>query len=614
MKFKTIILIAILSLVLFSCGSGNKSDQPNDQNNADISDSDNQENPSDQDCINSSYRCLGNMVQKCDEEKWQNVQKCADDRVCNEETGKCDIKSNEINDNDDSDKDKLPDENNDEDSECTEEDFKCHSLFVSYICQNGSWKLYEECPNNKICNDETGQCEKENPCNTEPCSNITNSTGVCTRTGETTYSCGCNSGYAWSGTECLNPCKSNDICASIPNSSGICITENAFEYSCECNEGYVWNGAGCFMECSPTSATPCIDSATGLTWSATRKIFMMSWDDAVDDCIDYFEGGLSGWHLPTISELRTLIQNCAGTVTDGSCGVTDDSLSWYSSGNCDSCSADSSGGHSKFGETDWFWSSSVVSDSSDQAWYVNFGTGSVKYLEKTSYPEFGIAVKCVTSEPVKEPPCNPNHCASVVNSTGVCNIDGKTYSCGCKTGASWNGSQCVVDLTNLPECSSTSATPCKDSTSALIWSAKLSKRTSIMNWDYAKNECDYFYFEAGLSDWHLPTIDELKTLLIADRVTNNCQVSNKNNCLSYSDCWSCSTCSQQGIGSKTCSNFGTSYSDGRYSKFGDTNYLWSSSLRSDATSNAWSVNFDYGYLDIVDKTTNKLYVRCVRNQ
>lgn len=603
MRCSIMILLVILSLVLFSCGSGNKSKDQSDQN-ADISDSGSQEE--DDNCINGTYRCKGNMVQKCDEEKWQNVQKCADDRVCNEETGKCDIQSNEVDDNDNS-----LDENNDEDSRCTEGDFKCHSPFVSYICQDGDWKHYEECPNNKICNDESGRCEKENPCNTEPCSNIANSTEVCTRTGETTYSCGCNSGYAWSGTECLNPCESNDICASVPNSTGVCITENALEYSCECNMGYVWNGAGCFMECSPTSATPCIDSATGLTWSATRKIFMMSWDDAVDDCGGYFEGGLSGWHLPTISELRTLIQNCAGTITDGLCGVTDNCLS-CSSANCDSCSYDSSGGYSKFGESGWFWSSSVPTGYSDHAWYVDFGTGSVKNFEKNAYPQFGISVKCVSSKPIKEPPCDPNHCAAVVNSTGVCNIDGKTYSCGCKTGSSWNGSQCVVDLANLPECSSTSATPCKDSTTGLIWSAKLSKLSSTMGWGRAESECG-IYFEGGLSgEWRLPTIDELKTLLIADRVTNNCQVSDAQHCLSQT-CFTCPTCTQQGGSGDTCQgNFGSSYNDGRYSKFGDTKYMWSSSVRSDATSNAWYVDFDYGYVGNANKETNKLYVRCVR--
>ena len=159
MRFNILILITILSSVLFSCGSGNKSDNPNDQN-ADISDSDSQEE--DNDCINGTYRCKGYMVQKCDEEKWQNVQKCTDDRVCNEETGKCDLKSNEIDNNDDSDKDNLPDENNDKDSECTEEgDFKCHSPFVSYICQDGYWKHYEECPEDETCNDKSGQCSLE---------------------------------------------------------------------------------------------------------------------------------------------------------------------------------------------------------------------------------------------------------------------------------------------------------------------------------------------------------------------------------------------------------------------------------------------------------------------
>jgi|GEM_PF-4180322 Protein metal binding site./Protein of unknown function (DUF1566). len=241
MRFNILILITILSSVLFSCGSGNKSDNPNDQN-ADISDSDSQEE--DNDCINGTYRCKGNMVQKCDEEKWQNVQKCTDDRVCNEETGKCDLKSNEIDDNDDSDKDNLPDENNDKDSECTEEgDFKCHSPFVSYICQDGYWKHYEECPEDETCNNETGQCEKENPCNMEPCSNITNSTGVCTRTGETTYICGCEANYEW--------IVENSSCESI-----ICTPNETRP----CYEGPIGtDGVGI---CKAGIAT-CLDDGTG---------------------------------------------------------------------------------------------------------------------------------------------------------------------------------------------------------------------------------------------------------------------------------------------------------------------------------------------------------------
>lgn len=213
-------------------------------------------------------------------------------------------------------------------------------------------------------------------------------------------------------------------------------------------------------------------------------------------------------------------------------------------------------------------------------------------------------------------PCDPNPCLNVANSTKECIETGDTtYSCKCESGYNWNGSQCQSNSTpSLSECSSTSTTPCTDLSSGLIWSAKAS---SSMTWSDAVSYCDNLT-EGGYSDWHLPNIDELRTLLIADRVKNNCQVSEANNCLSaygfFSSCWSCSTCTQTGTQSSSntsCSDLGTPYSDGRYSKFGETGYFWSSSVRSDGSTDAWRVSFDYGYVGFNDKTSSH-NVRCVR--
>lgn len=197
--------------------------------------------------------------------------------------------------------------------------------------------------------------------------------------------------------------------------------------------------------------------------------------------------------------------------------------------------------------------------------------------------------------------------------------DSGTYcSNGCNSSTGKCNSSSGGGSSTLPECSSSSGTPCKDSSSGLIWSAIAS---NTMTWDDAKSYCES-YTEGGLSGWHLPTIDELRTLLIADRVKNNCQVSETNGCLSYSRCWSCSTCTQTGTQSSSgiyCSNWGSLYSDGRYSKFGETVVLWSSSTRSEDTDYAWRVNFLNGAVSLYngdrdgDDKTRSLYVRCVRN-
>jgi hypothetical protein len=115
----------------------------------------------------------------------------------------------------------------------------------------------------------------------------------------------------------------------------------------------------------------------GLEWSC-RFPNTINWQDAMDYCED------NGWRLPTISELRTLIQNCPATETGGECGVTDSCLSgdcWNDS--CSGCGYDSSGKYSVFGDTGWFWSSSSYVDYTDFAWYVNFNVGGVFHSYKT---------------------------------------------------------------------------------------------------------------------------------------------------------------------------------------------------------------------------------------
>lgn len=233
------------------------------------------------------------------------------------------------------------------------------------------------------------------PCTSNPCGH-----GTCTAINISEYSCECDDNYFFDpdSGKCVTPCNSFR-CSSDQNSS--CVATSPTAYICECKTGSTWNESEskCLVDpanlpaCNSTSATPCRDSSSGLTWSA-RASSDYTWQDAVDYCSSYSEGGLSGWHLPTISELRTLIQNCSGTVTGGSCGVTDSCLSssscWTSSA-CYSCYYDSTGGHSKFGEIALFWSSSTRSDVTDTAWYVSFSSGGVSDGSKTN----SSSVRCV---------------------------------------------------------------------------------------------------------------------------------------------------------------------------------------------------------------------------
>ncbi len=126
-----------------------------------------------------------------------------------------------------------------------------------------------------------------------------------------------------------------------------------------------------------------------LEWSCMSPD-IINWQDAMGYCED------KGWRLPTISELRTLIQNCSVTETGGSCGVTDNCLLWsdcWSEDVCWGCSFNSSGKYSVFKETSVLWSSSSRVDSTDYAWHVNFNYGIIFHLPKT----YNIYARCVRS-------------------------------------------------------------------------------------------------------------------------------------------------------------------------------------------------------------------------
>jgi hypothetical protein len=139
------------------------------------------------------------------------------------------------------------------------------------------------------------------------------------------------------------------------------------------------------------------DPISGLTWQNGADVGSTGhlWDEASSYCADLEWSGYGDWRLPTISELRTLIRNHDGTVTDGACGVTNDCLS----SGCynEACGDEMPGSGDLYwppeisGQIDWYWSSSGVTDDDDVAWFASFEGGGVYY--------YGVydayAVRCV---------------------------------------------------------------------------------------------------------------------------------------------------------------------------------------------------------------------------
>ena len=127
-------------------------------------------------------------------------------------------------------------------------------------------------------------------------------------------------------------------------------------------------------------------SSEQLQWSK-RSAKEMNWNDAVNYCKTLSEENHNDWKLPTIGELRTLIQNCPKTEIEGSCKIGRKSCLSYAcfeklSGNCFCEYKDkNSGFYSKLGDDAniWLWSASILSESeyANYRWYVSFTDGGV---------------------------------------------------------------------------------------------------------------------------------------------------------------------------------------------------------------------------------------------
>ena len=124
----------------------------------------------------------------------------------------------------------------------------------------------------------------------------------------------------------------------------------------------------------------CYDPDTSLMWQKDSGGFY-EWSDAITYCDELIFAGYSDWHLPTISELRSLVRGCEDTETGGGCNVTDDCLEYSCIGNpCVGCNKDEGPADGCYwpeeidGVCSYYWSSSSVTDRSEK-WFVYFPFG-----------------------------------------------------------------------------------------------------------------------------------------------------------------------------------------------------------------------------------------------
>ena len=128
---------------------------------------------------------------------------------------------------------------------------------------------------------------------------------------------------------------------------------------------------------------------------------------------------------------------------------------------------------------------------------------------------------------------------------------------------------------------------------------------SAMTWQEAIDYCESLS-EDGFSDWHLPNIDELRSLIrgCSDTETEgSCAIDG--DCLSHDDCWNdpCIGCLELEGPANGCY--------WREDLQGACDCYWSSSLREDGNVGRWGVFFTFGRVNNYFKD-NPYSVRCVR--
>ena len=127
----------------------------------------------------------------------------------------------------------------------------------------------------------------------------------------------------------------------------------------------------------------------GLEWSDRSSRTFDDFDEAWDYCYYLNENGHNDWVLPSIDDLRMLVQNHSTTISDGACTEKDFYIFEEDSG----CEGEEGGNFSKFGDKEDLLSDNMITsiDGRASGWEVNFGNGGIFQI---NYDD-AVYVRCV---------------------------------------------------------------------------------------------------------------------------------------------------------------------------------------------------------------------------
>ena len=442
-------------------------------------------------------------------------------------------------------------------------------------------------------------------------------------------------------------CGSGENVSNCPTDCGGAGGTDCGNGSCEAGE----SASNCASDCDGGGDT-WTDPTSGLTWqvTATGGGGAMLWEAGKVYCAGLsLDGG--GWHLPTISELRTLIRGCPAA----------------ESGGCSGGHGPAAGGcywpDEMQDECGLHWSSSLVEGKENYShvyvWGIAFYHGQVmetKAQHNLYHPV--LCVRCQSGQCVGEQceaPCGGKECGDdgcggscggcagdefCSNGSCVddctpdcagneCGSDGCGGSCGsCDWDEGCSNGSCVPDCT--PDCGGkecgddgcggscggcSQGTGCQDGNCLPppLWTDPSSGLTWVSpaphahkNWSEAKSYCSALVL-GGYSDWHLPKIGELRTLIrgCTETEAGGCCNVEEGDCLGTckNDC--CDGCKWEIGPANGC--FWPAEIQGSC----DHPY-WSSSLTEWGEDNgAWVIDFEYA---VVEGNYHHagIHVRCVR--
>ena len=332
------------------------------------------------------------------------------------------------------------------------------------------------------------------------------------------------------------------------------------------------------------------DSATGLVWQddSKAKIIEKDWNGAKSYCENLTLGGYSDWRLPNIFELTTLLDN-----TKWSKPYILDNIENIASG--------------------YYWSSSISSQ--NYAWYVNFVNGLSMWGDKT----YKLHLRCVKgkqlifddlsllkkNDKIKTSQKNINRIPKKEESEDILNEEKIISKESNSINSSVNTKIVTKDDIAKPLKQEPVVTESKpkvivpveptikeniqkektiskkesnqsifsDSATGLVWQDNSEAKTNKKDWNGAKSYCENLTL-GGYSDWRLPNIFELTTLLDNTKSEKPYVVDGIKNIASYD--------------------------------------YWSSTTDSANIDIAWFVGFNYGGNSWHYKTDDNSYVRCVR--